>query len=69
MFKELKDCNIGDKVILWCIGWRAWDDVVVEVVSIELPFRVNVKYIGEKYVHLYHQQNVRLCRLRMAYND
>jgi hypothetical protein len=44
MFKELKDCNIGDKVILWCIGWRAWDDVVVEVVSIELPFRVNVKY-------------------------
>lgn len=44
MIKELKDCKVGDKVRLWCIGWRAWDDVVVQIVDNGVSTLIKVKY-------------------------
>jgi hypothetical protein len=44
MIKYLKDCKVGDKVRLWCIGWRAWDDVVVEIVDNGVSSLIKVKY-------------------------
>lgn len=33
MYKELGECNKGDLVIMWCIGWDSWDNEVVKVVD------------------------------------
>ena len=29
----LKDCKVGDFVIVWCIGWRAWDNEVLKIIE------------------------------------
>lgn len=44
MEKELKDCKTGDTVRLWCIGWMAWDDVIVEILDNGVSSLVKVKY-------------------------
>ncbi len=31
MYKTLAECKKGDLVIMWCIGWHAWDNEVVKV--------------------------------------
>ena len=31
MIKKLEDCEIGDFVTLWCVGWNDWDTDVVKV--------------------------------------
>jgi hypothetical protein len=42
MIKKLDDCNVGDFVILWCIGWNNWDTDVVKI--IEKGILITIEY-------------------------
>lgn len=42
METTLEECEVGDTVILWCIGWGGWDNESVEIV--DKGIRVDVKY-------------------------
>jgi len=44
MEKFLKDCQVGDNVILWCIGIRAWDDVSVKILDNGVSSLIKVEY-------------------------
>lgn len=30
---NIEDCSKGDLVVMWCFGWRAWDNEVLKVVD------------------------------------
>jgi hypothetical protein len=30
---KIEDCNVGNLVIMWCVGWDTWDDEVLKVVD------------------------------------
>lgn len=47
---EIKDCKIGDKVRIWCIGWMAWDNDVVEIVDNGVSSLIKVKYASGRTV-------------------
>ena len=42
MVKKLKECNIGDFVRIWCIGYQCWDDEVVKIT--EKGILITVQY-------------------------
>ena len=29
----LADTKVGDKVVIWCIGWNAWDNQTTEIIK------------------------------------
>ncbi|MFT4734611.1 MAG: hypothetical protein ACI9K1_001568 [Arcticibacterium sp.] len=44
MIKKLEDCKIGDTVRIWCIGWNAWDNEVVNIIDNGVSSLIKVKY-------------------------
>lgn len=42
MIKKLEDCNIGDYVIIWCIGSLCFDNEVVKI--IDKSILITIKY-------------------------
>jgi len=41
--KKLEECQVGDYVRLWCIGWNAFDNEVVKIISIGILVEVQYK--------------------------
>ena len=44
MEKTLKDCRVGDKVRLWCAGWRDWDNELVIIKDNGVSTLIKVQY-------------------------
>ncbi len=51
MEKFLKECKVGDNVIIWCIGTRKWDDQQVKILDSGVSILIKVQYESGRISH------------------